>query len=135
MDVADFLKAAWPYAIVAAPGLWAVWKQWNDGRKGRSKERVDLLKLAQEVAADAIKSLQDRVEALEEELTELRKEHAQSIASKDAEIALLRGEVRQWQALADAYERQLTEAGVPHEKPSQPIWRVPPGNYPADVGL
>lgn len=121
------------YVVVGAPGAWAVVKLWLDGRKDRSQQRTDLIKLAQEVAADAIKSLQDRVEALEEELTELRKEHAQSIASKDAEIAMLRGELRQWQAIADTYERQLTDAGIPHEKPSQPIWRVPPGNAPTDV--
>jgi biopolymer transport protein ExbB/TolQ len=130
--------------LIAWPVFWPVVTRWLDGRRDQTKERAkqleeearqraELIRLAQEVAKDAIQSLQDRVDALEAEMSEMRREHAHSIAAKDAEIALLRGEVRQWQAIADTYERQLTEAGIPHEQPTQPIWRVPAGDAPTDL--
>jgi hypothetical protein len=139
-ELLEGLPAWVGYLAVGAPGAWAVIKLWIDGRKDQSKQRADLIKIAQEAAASVIEDLQahiDRLQAriatLEAELSTARREHTDSIAAKDAEIALLRGEVRQWQAIADTYERQLTDAGVPHEKPSQPVWRVPPGTAPTDV--
>lgn len=132
MDLA-LLKEWGPLVGGALAGALPWVKIWRDGRKARAVDEAALIKLAQQVAEDAIKSLRQRVQELEDEVNELRREHAQSIAAKDAEIALLRGEVRQWQAIADTYERQLSEAGIPHEKPAQPIWRVPPGNAPTDV--
>lgn len=133
MDAAELLTKGWPFAVAAAPGAWAVYKTWRSGQKTTRRERVDLIKIAEEISAKAIERLQARVEALEAELTELRKEHADTISAKDAELALLRGELRQAWALADAYERKLTEAGIPHEKPMQPLWRVPAGDKPTEI--
>lgn len=131
MDVADFLKAAWPYAIVAAPGLWAVWKQWNDGHKGRSKERVDLVKLAEEVSAKAIVRLQEQIEKIEREFGEFRKRHDDMIEAKDARIARLEqllamqeGETRKWRATAESYERILTEKNIDHIPPEATVWQM-----------
>lgn len=118
---------------VGAPGVWAVATRWMDNHKARGKERVDLVRLAEEVSAKAIARLQAQIDALEAELNELRKEHADTIASKDAELALLRGQLRQALALADVYERKLTENGIPHEKPAQPFFLVPAGDYPAEI--
>lgn len=132
MDAA-LLKEWGPFVGAAVVGVLPWVKMWRDGRKARATDAATLIKLAQQVAEDAIKDLRNRVKELEDEVTELRKEHAQSIAAKDAKIALLEGELRQAWATADAYERLLTDNDIPHEKPSQPIWRVPASNGPHDV--
>jgi hypothetical protein len=136
VDVGDFLGKLplWAgFAVVAAPGLWAVWKQSSADRVIARKERVDLIRIAQEVSAETIADLRRRVEELEGEVNAMRKEHTESIAAKDAELALLRGELRQAWATVDAYERLLTVNEIPHEKPAQAFWRVPPGNQPGEV--
>lgn len=136
MDAGDLAGHVPTWVLIvfaAAPGVWAIVTRWQDNRKARSRERVDLVRLAEEVSAKAIARLQAQIDALEAELNELRKEHADTIAAKDAELALLRAQLRQALALADAYERKLTENGIPHEKPSQPLWRVPAGDYPAEI--
>ena len=80
--------------------------------------------------------LRERVTHLEDELAEMRRQlnqSADSIAAKDAELALLRGRLRQVLALAQSYEAKLTEHGIPHEQPSQPFWRVEAGDYPTEL--
>lgn len=141
MEIIAAIKAAWPYAIVAAPGVWALWKVWVEGKKASRKERADLIQIAQQAAAAVIKDLRDeadrlreRVEELEGEVTELRKEHADSIAAKDAELSLVRGHLRQAHATLEAYERLLTQHDIPHEKPTMPYWRVAAGDYPVELG-
>jgi hypothetical protein len=106
-------------------------KMWIDGRKVASDERTDLIRIAQDAAASVINSLQDRVEALEAELTKFREESDKRLASKDAELSMLRGQLRQWMALAEAYERLLETNNIPHEKPAQPFWRVEIGHDPS----
>lgn len=132
MDVGDLFKEAWPYAIVAAPGLWAVWKQWNGGKS--------LVTVAQDAAKGVIadlraevERLQHDVQALESELSLARKEHADTIAAKDAELTLMRGRLRQALANVDAYERLLTANNIPHEPTRQTFYRVEAGDYPTDI--
>lgn len=140
MDVGDLFKQLWPYAIVAAPGLWAVWKQLSSGQAASRKERIDLVRLAEEVSANAIKELREdnaalrgRLDEIEEEFAAFRRTHDGMIADKDAELALIRGENRQLKALLEAYERLLEANGIPHEKPMQPYWRVAAGEKPVEL--
>lgn len=121
-------------AIVGAPGVWAVATRWLDDQKVGRKERVDLVKLAEEVSAKAIQRLQARVEALEAELTELRKEHAETVTAKDARIALLEqklelkeGELRQVRSTAESYDRLLTEKGIDHIPMTATVWEAKEG--------
>lgn len=62
-------------------------------------------------------------------MTADRKDHAEKITAKDAEIALLRGRLRQALATADTYERKLTENKIPHEPPAPPFWLIEAGDY------
>lgn len=139
-DLADKLPTWLLLAAFGAPGFWAVFKQWDAGRKDGAKQHADLVKIAQEAAAGVIEDLQahidrlhTRISNLEAELNEARREHSETVASKDAEIALLRGQVRQWQALAQSYEQKLSQAGIEHELPRQPFWGLPAGDTPADL--
>jgi hypothetical protein len=109
----QILEKAWPFLIVGAPGLFAAWKAWTT-------QRSDLVKIAQDAAGAVIQSLRDeavrlakRLEQVESELDELRKEHAQMMANKDARITLLEGEQRQLQAQVEAYRRILASHDLP----------------------
>lgn len=133
MDAGELFKLAWPYAVVALPGLWAVYKQWTGGKS--------LVTIAQDAAKSVIVELRAEVERLQEQVDDLvaelslaRKEHADTLAAKDAELALARGENRQLRAQLEALERLLDDAGIPHERVmQQPFYRVPPGIGPADL--
>jgi hypothetical protein len=132
VDAATILKEWGPIATGVSVGGLGWLKAWADARHGRGQQRIDLIKIAQEAAGEVIEELRaeiarlrSEIAALERELMEARREHADVLAAKEARLLLLEGEIRHWMQIADTYERQLTEAGVPHEKPAQPIWRVP----------
>jgi chromosome segregation ATPase len=148
MSAAELLREFWPYLIVATPGVFAVWRQWQAGRRADRKDRGDLVKIAQAAAGEVIetlraetKRLSERVEELEGEIQDLRKEHSRMLADKDAKITLLEGELRQWKTTAEAYERLLEAHGIPHAKLSQTIWEakgaglVPQTSPAADPGV
>lgn len=117
MDVAQFLKESWGYAIVLVPGVWALVRSYSKGR-------VDLVKVAQDAAAGVIQSLKDRLDEVEKELAHLRKTHIEMIEAKDARITMLEAEVRRWRAHAESYERMLEANNIPHTKPEQTIWEA-----------
>lgn len=113
-DALSVVVRLWPYAIVLAPGVWALYLRWSDVRKGRVTDRRDLLALAQEAAGEVIAVLREetdrlrgRVEELEAEIAELQKRHIDMIADKDAKILMLEGELRQAKAEVEAYRRLL----------------------------
>lgn len=141
MDVGHLLGEAWPYAIVAVPGIFAAWKAWSVGRR-------DLVKIAHDAAASVIGDLRKEIdrshqeidrlhrqqEELEREFAEFRRTHDTMIADKDAEIALLRGRLREAEAIIQAQDRLLDRHGIPHEHPrSSAFWGVPAGSGPADL--
>lgn len=114
------LEQSWPFLVVGAPGLFAAWKAWTT-------QRNDLVKIAQEAAGSVIQSLRDealrlsdRLAQVEDELDELRKEHAQMMANKDAQISLLEGEKRQLQAQVEAYRRILAAHDI--SDPARPAF-------------
>jgi hypothetical protein len=134
------LRTWGPLAGGAVAGVVPWLKVLSDAKKARERreiddvrQRVDLIKIAEEISAKALARLQSRVEALEAELTELRKEHAQTVAAKDAKIVLLEGYLRQALALAQSYEQKLSDAGIPHEKPRQPFWGIDAGSEPSEL--
>lgn len=140
MEPAALLKEWGPFAGAAVVGALPWFKIWRDSRKDRSQERSDLIKIAQDAAKGVIKDLREEVDRLQRQIAELesemtadRKEHAQTIAAKDAEIALLRGRLRQALATADTYERTLTANNIPHEPPAQPFWLIEAGDYPVEL--
>lgn len=119
LSFAHFLKLAWPYLVVAVPGVWAAFVQFRRFSSEDRKERSDLVKIAQDAAGAVIQDLRDeadrlrqRLEAVEAELNGLRKEHAMMLADKDAQITLLKGEKNQLQAELDALKRWLAKKGI-----------------------
>ena len=130
-DLPAALAKAWPYLVVAAPGLWIWWKDLRGERQVKRKEHADLVQIAQNAAAKVIEDLSDeigrmrgRIDELERELADLRKEHARVVADKDAKITLLEGEKRQLEAKVAAYERVLKAAGVPLPVAGETYWTV-----------
>lgn len=116
MDLPALVEKMWPYVLVASPGLLAAWKAW-------ATQRSDLVKIAQDAAGAVIQRLleevgryADRLERVEQELADLRREHAQVIAQKDAQIALLEGEKRQLTAKVEALQRVIAAHGWPEAK-------------------
>lgn len=143
-----------PWVGAFLMGLLAWVKFWADARAIKGREEADLIKIAQDAASGVIRELREeanrqrdeaaelrdegaqlrrRVEELENEMSVMRAAHVQSLAAKDAEISMLRARERHWQTVADVYERLLEANAVPHEKPAQPFWRVPAGDYPVDL--
>lgn len=129
MDAGELFSQSWAYGIVAMPGVWAVYKQWSGGKS--------LVAIAQEAAKGVIADLRAEVDRLQGQVDDLvtelslaRKEHAETVAAKDAKIALLEGQLRQALALAQSYEQKLVDAGIPHELPRQPFWGVEAGASP-----
>lgn len=143
MDAAAIVKE-WGWIGAAATAAAALFKTWWDSRSAKRRDENEMFRIAQEAASDGIGDLRDiiethrqelsqlrgRVRELETELTEARREHAEATAAKDAKIALLEGEVRHWISIAQSYEHQLTEAGIPHAKPARPFWAVPAAGAP-----
>ncbi|RAK52764.1 hypothetical protein [Phenylobacterium deserti] len=44
------LERLWPFLIVAAPGLFAIWRQMQTSRAADRRDRIDLVRIAQEAA-------------------------------------------------------------------------------------
>jgi len=131
VDAFQVLERMWPFLLVAAPGFFAVYKQWTTNRGAERRDRGDLIKIAQDAAGAVIKTQQDeierlreRIEEVEEELADLRREHARQIAEKDAKILLLEGELRTAWSQVEAYERLLEANNIPHAKPRQTVWEA-----------
>ena len=129
MDVIALLKNAWPFLLVAAPGLFALIKWVEGAQRGGRKDRADLIRIAQDAAAGVIghlereaAELRKRVDDLEGELNKLRKDHHEMMVSKDAKITFLEAEVQRWRSYAESYERTLEQNGIPHAKPEQSMW-------------
>ena len=143
MDLPTAIEKYWGHATAVAVGLFTFFKAWSDLRAKRREAvaatvaaeavaRLDLTKLAQEAAKDVVQILRDEVDhwtgevaKLREELRDARREHAQVIAQKDAQIALLEGEKRNLQSQLDAYHRAfatpeyqkaLADHGLPEPK-------------------
>jgi chromosome segregation ATPase len=153
--VGDFLTKYWAPIAGAGVAGWTLLNSWLSGRR-KDKDRTDretasalasadresaaklqqrneLIGIAEEVSGKMISRLQaeaerlaKKVEELEDEVRDLQK----AMNGKEAELTLVRGDLRQWKALAAAYERLLELHNIPHEKPVQPIWRVEAGDEP-----
>lgn len=134
MTLAIFLQAWGPWITGLAVGTLPWLKLWSDSQAAHRKDRADLVKIAQEAAASVIKDLrdeadrlQDRVAALEDELSTLRRDHAETVAAKDAKITLLEGQLRQALAESQAYHRLLSANGIVHAPPKQTFYELEGG--------
>src|SRR6185369_16900067 len=97
----------------------------------KEANRNELVQIATEAAGRVISDLSKEIDRLrkqldevEAEFAEFRKAHDSMILEKDAELALLRGQVRQLSATVDAYERLLTAHDIPHERPAQIFYEI-----------
>jgi cell division protein FtsB len=154
VGAADVAKELWPLLAGVATGIasfagaiftWIKWRQdaqnlRADAALAREKQKGDLVSIAQRVAGelvqdlrDEVKRLRDEVAALEAEMLQLRKEHADTLAAKDAELSILRGELRQKDATIDALQRYITANGLPQPTPQPHVFIVPPGDGPGPV--
>lgn len=134
MGLLEFLKDFGPLIFGGSGFLTAV-KVWFDARAARKAEaatrasqEIDLIKIAREVAGATIADLRTQVGDLQKQLGDVqaefatfRKTHETMIADKNAELAMLRGQVRSLKATVDAYERLLTQHNIPHTKPVEPF--------------
>jgi uncharacterized protein HemX len=132
----DALVKLWPVIAGVAVAGWTSLRAALKGRELNDRARGEVITIAQKAATDMIRlleergvHLQKRVDDLEDEVQTLQR----GLTSKDAELALLRGQVRQWQSVALSYEAKLTEAGIAHERPRQAFWGLEAGDAPADL--
>jgi hypothetical protein len=151
VDALDVAKETWPIlagagaGVVSFMGAIITWLKWRDdadklredAANAREKQKGDLVSIAQRVAGELVQDLRDEVKrlraevaALESEMLALRKDHADIIAAKDAELTVLRGELRQKDATIDALQRYISANGLPQPTPHPHAFRVPPGDGP-----
>lgn len=131
MDLPTVIEKYWAHVVaVATAAGWAINKRLDARAKARSdaiaaaaaKEvvKLDLAKLVREETAEIIQRLREEVdhwvaevEKLRQEIHDVQRDHAKTLAEKDAEIALLRGRERQLEATIAAHRRQMVAAGLP----------------------
>lgn len=132
MDFPTAVEKYWTHVTAGAAGIWIVVKTLLDRRdRQRADEQaaraaeadgdIDLARVTQEAVGRAVEILRAEVERLAEtasrfsaELDEVRaevRELHRMIASKDAELALAYGKIRQLEAENEALKRQLAAAG------------------------
>jgi hypothetical protein len=154
VDALTTAKELWPIVAGAGAGFasfagaiftWFKWRQDSrrlraDAQDARERQKADLFQIAQEVAQELVQDLRAEVQrlrgevaVLEAEMLAMRRDHAESLASKDAELAVLRGELRAKDAMLAAYERYVTKNGLEPLHPTEPFYRVPPGTGPSDL--
>lgn len=140
----DAVTKYWPIIAGGAVAAWTVFRAWATGRRkdeerdaretaAKLQQRNDLIGIAEEVSGKALLRLQGEVDRQAKRVSELEDEVRElhtAMNVKDAELSLLRGELREWKARADAYEKLLEANNIPHEKPRQPFWRVDAGDSP-----
>lgn len=139
MDIPTLIAKSWPYLVVAAPGIYAVVKDLLGRRAIARKAEADLMQMAQDAASGVIHTLREeaerlaqRLEQVEAELGDLRREHSRMILDKDARFALLEGEKRQLEAKVAAYRRILAAQGLAEEPASQ-HFEVSAGDKPVVI--
>jgi transposase-like protein len=120
MSVAGFVQTWGPLVGGALVGVLPWIRLWRDGREAGGRRRADLIQIAQAAASSVISELREeadrlreRVSSLEGALRDMQRRldrSADSLAAKDAEIALLRRRLRQALALtADDAGEDFTE--------------------------
>lgn len=148
MDLPTAVEKYWAHASAAAAAGWIVLKAMLDRRDKRRLEgeaaraaeaerEIDLDRLSQDAVGKAIKILRGEVERLSQsaermsdELDEVRaevRELHRMIASKDAELALAHGKIRQLEAENEALRRRLIALGERPDLPFQAAQIAPDG--------
>ena len=135
MDLPTAIEKYWSQTVVAAGGLWIAVKagaaaiKWLVDTKEREtaaaaaaavqerKDKVDALKLVEEIYGELIGNLREEVDRLAQKLDEVRDEMRRMMIDKDAQISLLEGEKRRLQAKVDAYRRILISHGWEDPEP------------------
>lgn len=137
-DFGAALTKLWPMITGVAIASWALVRTFLTGRRSEAQEKAaalkqkgELINIAQDAAKGVIKILNEENERLSNEVESLRREFkalqistSAALMTKDTEILLLRGELRQALSFAGSYDRLLTEHGIPHEKPVKPFWEL-----------
>lgn len=131
MDLPTAIEKYWAHVVAVATAVgWAISKRLDARAKARAdaiasaaaKEivKLDLAKLVREETAEIIQRLREEVdhwtaevEKLRQEIHDVQRDHAKTLAEKDAEITLLRGRVRQLESTIAAHRRQMMAADLP----------------------
>jgi uncharacterized coiled-coil DUF342 family protein len=140
VDLPTAVEKYWAHFTAAAAGVWivvkALWDRWDKRRADAAAAKaaeavveVDLARLTQDAVGKAVQILREEVERISEtagrlsdELEEVRaevRELHRMIATKDAELALAYGKIRQLEAENEALRRRLLALGERPELPFQ----------------
>jgi len=140
VDLPTAVEKYWAHFTAAAAGVWivvkALWDRWDKRRAEAAAAKaagavveVDLARLTQDAVGKAVQILREEVERISEtagrlsdELEEVRaevRELHRMIATKDAELALAYGKIRQLEAENEALRRRLVALGERPELPFQ----------------
>ena len=137
VDLPEFVEKYWSHVTLVAGAGWAgLWKI-ADWRSKTMKERIeasaaeqvaklDLNKYAQEAVAFAVKTLSEQVErqaarieeqdevirSLNDRVNEVLSDHSHMVSSKDAELAVARGKIRELETEVSALKRSLELHGI-----------------------
>jgi hypothetical protein len=128
-DVGDLL-AHWDKLVTLAAGVGFLLSWWRVTRK----DRTDLAAFAQAAARDMLDEhrkeldrLRGRLEGVEAELGDLRKEYVKMLADKDAEISMLRGALRQKEAEVTGLLHILDRHHIPRPVQGAEYWETRDG--------
>lgn len=131
MDLPTAIEKYWAHLVaIATAAGWAITKRLDAVSKKRTDAvasaaarqvaKLDLAKLVREETAEIILRLREEVdhwvaevEKLRQEIHDIQRDNALTLAAKDAEIALLRGRNRQLEATIAAHRRHIVAAGLP----------------------
>jgi len=140
VDGGELFNLVAPY-VFGGGGWVALAKIYLDGRTAgqqraatASRERTDLVKIAQEAAGEVIEDLRsenkrvrDRLADIEREFGAFRRAHDVMVADKDAKIALLEGTIRMKDAELEGLRDVIRRAGLPLPLQGQPYWEMRDG--------
>lgn len=124
MAPATSFLAWWPILVAAGPGVWAIWRDFRQRRKDGTRDKADLVRIAQEAAAAVISDLREEAQRLRDRLDKTEREHMEMIAAKEARITMLEGELRHQKMENEALRDLLTRNGIPAPKQSTPYYEI-----------
>jgi len=78
VGIVELAEQWWPVIAAGSPSVWLAYRQWRQEQRADRRDRGDLIKIAQDAAASVIEALRKRLDEVEVELAELRKEHSKT---------------------------------------------------------
>jgi len=125
--VGEAITRYWPIVAGIAGGGWLWLKERFRRRELSDHAKGEIITIAQNAATGMIAILEAEAARLRirvDELEEVVREMGSMMASKDADFIMLRGRYRQAMATLQLYERLLSQHGIPHDPPAEPMWEI-----------